>query len=67
MSSIFTCLPFLFCKDSQRISYGDVRLGQVSKGKWRFVTEEELSYCQRMISTWTKNGSGWDKASCLKK
>jgi len=51
----------LFVLDLQRIKYGNIDLGDVSIGSWRFVNCEEATYCQKVVSSWVQHGAGWDK------
>jgi len=46
--------------DLKRIQYGKVNLGDLPIGKWRYLTKEELTYCQEQIQCWQDSGPSWD-------
>jgi 16S rRNA U516 pseudouridylate synthase RsuA-like enzyme len=45
----------------KRIEYGNIAIGELPMGSWRYVNEEELNYCKSIIKTWDDNGAGWNK------
>ena len=49
-------------KDLKRIKYGDMELGQLAPGKWRYLKKDELDFCGRVVSQWEDDGAGWDKS-----
>jgi 16S rRNA U516 pseudouridylate synthase RsuA-like enzyme len=46
--------------DLKRIKYGQVNLGDLPVGKWRYLTKEESKYCQEQIKYWREKGPSWD-------
>jgi 16S rRNA U516 pseudouridylate synthase RsuA-like enzyme len=38
--------------DLQRIQYGNIKLGPLERGRWRYPNEEELRYCYDLVKHW---------------
>jgi 16S rRNA U516 pseudouridylate synthase RsuA-like enzyme len=48
-------------KDLKRIKYGNIEMGDLSIGSWRYLDKNELNYCKGIIREWDKDGAGWNK------
>ena len=46
--------------DLKRLEYGEIKLGDIGIGEWRYSAKNENDYCREIVKTWQSEGAKWD-------